>query len=90
MDKDLEKIELMYNLVLCLVVSGKKVQIKTNFFSVEFFSKNGMFYAKTENVNASAKYLHHVYDLVKFSMAEKVLGNEIEIITDKKTFAVIK
>lgn len=90
MDRDLERIEILYNMVVCLVISGKRVQLKTAFFSVEFYGKNDMFYAKTEDVNASGKYLHHVYDLVKFSMAKRILGAEIEVITDKKTFAVIK
>lgn len=90
MDRDLKRVELMYSLILCLVVNGKKVQIKTSLFSVEFYGKNDMYYVKTKDVNASSKHFCSLYDLVKFSIADQVLLADIEVLTDDKLFAVIK
>lgn len=90
MDKDLKRVELMYSLILCLVVNGKKVQIKTDLFSVEFYGKNDMYYAKTKDVNVSSKHFCSLYDMVKFSIADQVLLADIEVLTDGKIFAVIK
>lgn len=87
---DFERVRLMYDLILGLVVSGKKVKVVTQLFSVEFFEKNKVFYAKTEKVTASADYLHSLYDLVKYSIAEGALGGEIDILINGKSFAVIK
>ena len=90
MDKDLERVERMYPLVLSLVVNYGKVQIKNDLFSVDFIAGKKRYLVKTTDVHVSSRYFCSVYDIVKFMIAEKSFSREIEIISNDKVFAVIK
>lgn len=87
---NLERVWMMYNLILPLVASDKKVTVKTKFFSVDFYKENDVFHMHTENVDASSDYLHSLYDLVSSTIADKSLCEDIEIIADNEVFAIFK
>lgn len=87
---NLERVEIIYNLILALVVGEKKVTVRTKFFSVDFCKKNNLYHMHTDKVHASSEYLHSLYDLVNSTLADKSLCEDIEIITDKELFAIIK
>lgn len=68
----------------------KKVTVKTKFYSVDFWKKGDMYHMHTEKVVAHSEYLHPLYDLVRSTIADKALCEDIEIIADEKVFAIIK
>ena len=87
---NLERVCMMYDFILALVTSDKKVTVKTKFFSVDFWRENDMYHMHYEKVTASSEYLHPLYDLVRSTIADRSLCEDIEIIADEKVFAVIK
>lgn len=87
---NLERVCLIYDFVLALVASDKKVTVKTKFYSVDFWKKGDMYHMHTEKVVAHSEYLHPLYELVRSTIADKSLCEDIEIIADEKVFAVIK
>lgn len=87
---NLERVCMMYNLILPLLACDKKVTVKTKFFSVDFYKENDMYHMHTENVDASSDYLHSLYDLVSSTIADKSLCEDIEIIADNEIFAIFK
>lgn len=87
---NLERVCLAYDLILALVTSDKKVTVKTKFYSVDFWKKSDMYHMHTEKVTASSEYLHPLYELVRSTIADRSLCEDIEILEDNKIFAVIK
>lgn len=87
---NLERVCLMYDFVLALVTSDKKVTVRTKFYSVDFWRENDMYHMHTEKVNASSEYLHSLYDLVTDTIERTSLCEDIEILLDGKVFVVIK
>lgn len=87
---NLERVCLMYDFVLALVTSDKKVTVRTKFFSVDFWRENDMYCMRTEKVTASSEYLHSLYELVRTTIADRSLCEDIEILENSKVFAVIK
>lgn len=87
---NLERVCMMYDLILTLVTSDKKVTVKTKFFSVDFCKKNDMYHMHTEKVLASSEYLHSLYELVRSTIADRSLCEDIEIIADNELFAIFK
>ena len=86
----LERVCLMYDFILALVTSDKKVTVKTKFYSVDFWKKNDMYHMHADKVVAHSEYLHSLYELVRSTIADESLCEDIEIIVDEKVFAVIK
>lgn len=87
---NLERVCLMYDFVLALVTSDKKVTVRTKFFSVDFWRESDMYHMHTEKVTASSEYLHQLYELVRPTIADRSLCEDIEILENDKIFAVIK
>lgn len=87
---NLERVCLAYDLVLALVVSDKKVTVKTKFYSVDFWKKGDMYHMHTEKVVAHSEFLHSLYDLVNHTIADKALCEDIEILVDNEVFAIFK
>lgn len=93
---DIERVEQIYDLVLSLVVTGKKVTVKTNCYSVNFSLDDDVYYMTTKRpsaercVSAESETLHSLYDLAKHSIADHALCDDIEILVNDKLFAVIK
>ena len=85
-----ERVWMMYDLILALVISEKKVTVRTKFFSVDFCKENNMYHMHTEKVIASSEYLHSLYDLVHSTLTDKSLCEDIEIIADNEIFAIFK
>ena len=88
---NLERVCMMYNLILPLLACDKKITVKTKFFSVDFYKdEDSIFHMHTEKVDASSEYLHSLYDLVSSTIADKSLCEDIEIIADNEIFAIFK
>ena len=86
---NLERVENMYNLIISLVCTKKLVTVKTKYFSVDF-SSDEVYHMRTDKVTAESESLYPLFDLVKNTIERTSLCDEIEILLDEKTFAVIK
>ena len=93
---DLERVEAIYDLVLSLVVSGKKVTVKVKSYSVDFCYSDNVYHFCTKRpsaercVTAESETLHSLYDLVKHDIADHTFYDDIEIIVNDRLFAIIK
>lgn len=87
---NLERVCMMYDLILALVVSDKKVTVKTKYYSVDFWKEKDTYHMHAEKVTASSEYLHSLYELVRSTIADRSLCEDIEILEDNKIFTVIK
>lgn len=87
---NLERVCLAYDLILALVVSDKKVTVKTKYYSVDFWKKNDTYHMHAEKVVAHSEYLHSLYELVRSTIADKALCEDIEIMVDNEVFAIFK
>lgn len=87
---DLERVEQIYDFILSLVITHKKVTVKANHTVVDFVHASDKYYAHTTKATAESEFLHPVYDLVKHEIADLAFGEDIEIIVNEKVFAIIK
>ena len=92
---DLERVEQIYDLVLSLVVSGKKTTVKTKCYSVDFY-RDTVYHFCTKRpsaemeITAESETLHSLYNLVKHDIADHVFSDDIEILVNDEIFAIIK
>lgn len=89
---DLERVEQIEEFVLALVLTHKKVTVKSGWVVVnfEFISSKNKYYAHTDKASASSELFNHVFSMVKHTLADHAYGDDIEIIVKDKVFAVIK
>lgn len=89
---NLERVVQLYEFILTLVLTHKKVIVKVDFnhSAITFEFKNGKYYAYTEKAVVESEYFSRVYDLVKHEIADNSFAEDIKIIICDKTFAIIK